>query len=191
MPGPARRRCRGPPRCPWPRCRGWWAGGRSSPRCPPTWTPGPSPPSTPWTVSWRRCRWRTSRCCNVLMIVKYTIRSIVCEASCHSVILSSCHSVIPSSRHPIILSSCHQSVFNIATNRRTNKQHHELQVCFADKNTKHGDQVNIITRPYIGSVCNSVDLDSNHSHSEQSGEHFFYIWTLGSNSVEIMECFLL
>ena len=49
--GPARRRCRGPPRCPWRRCRGWWAGGRSSPRCPPTWTPGPSPPSTPWTVS--------------------------------------------------------------------------------------------------------------------------------------------
>ena len=122
--------------------------------------------------------------------MKYTIRSIVCEASCHSVILSSCHSVIPSSRHPIILSSCHQSVFNIATNRRTNKQHHELlQVCFADKNTKHGDQVSIITRPYIGSVCNSVDLDSNHSHSEQSGEHFFYIWTLGSNSVEIIRMF--
>ena len=69
--GPARRRCRGPPRCPWPRCRGWWAGGRSSPRCPPTWTPGPSPPSTPWTVSWRRCRWRTSRCCNILMNIKY------------------------------------------------------------------------------------------------------------------------
>lgn len=33
-------------------------------------------------------------------------------------------------------------------------------------------QVNLITRPYIGSVCNSMDSDkSEHSHSE----HFFYI----------------
>ena len=132
-------------------------------------------------------KWKTAKKCCLLglyNIIYHTVNRLWS-------FLSFSHSVIPSSRHPILLSSCHQSVFNIATNRRTNKQHHELQVCFADKNTKHGDQVNIITRPYIGSVCNSVDLDSNHSHSEQSGEHFFYIWTLGSSSVEIMECFLL
>ena len=33
-------------------------------------------------------------------------------------------------------------------------------------------QVNIINRPYIGSVSNSVGSDI---PSEQSGEHFFYI----------------
>ena len=39
--------------------------------------------------------------------MKYTIRSIVCEASCHLVIRSSSHQVNRSSSHPVICSSCH------------------------------------------------------------------------------------
>ena len=41
------------------------------------------------------------------IFLKYTIRSIVCEASRHPVIWSSDHPVIRSSGHPVIPSSCH------------------------------------------------------------------------------------
>ena len=51
------------------------------------------------------------------LIQKYTIRSIVCEASCHHVILSSCHHFIMSSCHCVIISPNHHSIdFNITTN---------------------------------------------------------------------------
>ena len=47
-------------------------------------------------------------------------------------------------------------------------------------------QVNLITRPYIGSVCNSMESDkSEHSHSE----HFFYIWTI-EYIVNVCVCFV-
>ena len=71
---------------------------------------------------------------------KYTIRSIVCKASCHSVTRSLGHPVTWS--HP----SNHVFIFfdmaktdkrtnrqtDKRTNRQTDEQHQGLQVCFAD-----------------------------------------------------------
>ena len=64
---------------------------------------------------------------------------------CNHVIMSSCHHVIMSSCHPVTKSPSHHSIVilsslllfiqhcYIRTNQRTNEQHQDLQVCFADK----------------------------------------------------------
>ena len=60
---------------------------------------------------------------------KYTIRLIVCQASCHLVTWSLCHSVTRSHGHSVTRSLGHSvtrslshSVFNVVTNKQTNKQ---------------------------------------------------------------------
>ena len=58
---------------------------------------------------------------------------LVIWSSGHLVIWSSGHLVIKSSSHPVIQSSHHSIIFNITTNERTNEQHQDFQVCFADK----------------------------------------------------------
>ena len=63
------------------------------------------------------------------MYIKYTIRSIVFEASSHPVTRSLGHLVTRSLSHPVI-------IFNIVTDELTNEQHQGLQVCFADKKTR-------------------------------------------------------
>ena len=67
---------------------------------------------------------------NCVITKKVTMRSIVCEASCHHVIVSQCHSVIVSPCHHVIVSLCHHVIlrsaghhviilFNIATDTHT------------------------------------------------------------------------
>ena len=79
--------------------------------------------------------------------IKYTIRSIGCEASCYLVTRSLGHLVTWSLGHSVT-SSCIQSLvivfcpcdilsFQCAHGRTdglTDRQHQDLQVCFADKN---------------------------------------------------------
>ena len=73
---------------------------------------------------------------------KYTIQSIVCKASCHSVTQSFGHSVTRLLGHSVTqslsyyvtMSFCH-SVSTILHNWLTNTQHQDFQVCFADNNS--------------------------------------------------------
>ena len=88
-------------------------------------------------------------------ILKYTIRSIVCEASCHPVTQSFGHFIIQSFGHLITQSLGHSLTWSLghpvtwsfghsvtlsqviiplfSTLRLTDEQHQGLQVCFADK----------------------------------------------------------
>ena len=110
--------------------------------CDPGW-PGPA-----WRPEDEECEARTTRPGWAHFSGKYTIRSIVCEASCHpvtrvfwvtQVILVIW--VIPVIQVILVIQSsfCHRpvilsSLFSMLSLTNGHKQHQDFQVCFADNN---------------------------------------------------------
>ena len=92
-----------------------------------------------WEVGARRTQRRGVRlwtwCNNAFK--QYTIRSIVCEASCHLVTWSLRHSVTKSLGHSVTLSLGHLVThFNLSTNWLTNELTHNIRIYRSASQTK-------------------------------------------------------